>query len=504
MLLFTAPHGHRPRRAQPAVRGVPRDDERRAARVPGVGRARSRRTSSGSGWSPPGVNRLRHPRLRNYPSRGPLLRVRAPTAVVHLVLLELSVPTTLTLTDLDVAHGARTLVCGLDLVLAPGDVTALVGPNGSGKSSLMRTLVGRAAAGVWLDPARSGRRHHRLAAPGAARPGGDPAGLRRRRHRRRAARPRPARGVRRPAPTAARRRDAYAAALEHWLALGAADLEDRLPRSLRRSVSTSPSTARSARFPAGRPPGPPWCDPAQPLRRAAARRADQQPRRPRARADVGLRDRPRRPGPPREPRPRPSSTRSPRASSSSTSAQQRIGHYTGGYSAFVEARALERRRAHEAFEEYAETRDHLVAQSRQRADWAAQGRAQRARRRRARTSTSARSTAPGPRPQAAKAAPTPAVGRPARRGRPAPQGVGAALPDRRRAALRRCRRGPSTGSMVAWRLPPRPDRPHARRATGSRSPATTARQDHAAGRAARARCRSPRAGHARDRGCASA
>ena len=49
---------------------------------------------------------------------------------------------TLTLSHLDVAYGARTLVRGLDLVLSPGDVTALVGPNGSGKSSLMRTIVG--------------------------------------------------------------------------------------------------------------------------------------------------------------------------------------------------------------------------------------------------------------------------------------------------------------------------------------------------------------------------
>ncbi len=50
--------------------------------------------------------------------------------------------TTLTLSGLGVAYGARTLVTGLDLVVASGDVTALVGPNGSGKSSLMRTIVG--------------------------------------------------------------------------------------------------------------------------------------------------------------------------------------------------------------------------------------------------------------------------------------------------------------------------------------------------------------------------
>ena len=51
-------------------------------------------------------------------------------------------PSTLTITDLDVAFGARTLFTGLDLTLADGDVTAVVGPNGSGKSTLMRTIVG--------------------------------------------------------------------------------------------------------------------------------------------------------------------------------------------------------------------------------------------------------------------------------------------------------------------------------------------------------------------------
>ena len=55
-------------------------------------------------------------------------------------------------------------------------------------------------------------------------------------------------------------------------------------------------------------------------------------------------------------------------------AQQRIGHYSGGWSDYVAARDLERRQAREAFEEYAGTRDRLVAQARQRADWAATGR----------------------------------------------------------------------------------------------------------------------------------
>ena len=58
---------------------------------------------------------------------------------------------TLTISGLDVAFGARTLVSGLDLTLADGDVTAVVGPNGSGKSTLMRTIVGELPS----RPARS-------------------------------------------------------------------------------------------------------------------------------------------------------------------------------------------------------------------------------------------------------------------------------------------------------------------------------------------------------------
>ncbi|MEU2421215.1 ABC-F family ATP-binding cassette domain-containing protein [Streptomyces sp. NPDC007851] len=43
---------------------------------------------------------------------------------------------------LTVAIGGRQLLEGLDLVVAPGDVVGLVGPNGSGKSTLLRTLAG--------------------------------------------------------------------------------------------------------------------------------------------------------------------------------------------------------------------------------------------------------------------------------------------------------------------------------------------------------------------------
>lgn len=56
--------------------------------------------------------------------------------------------------DVSTPDGARMLVRGLDLAVAPGEVLGLRGPNGAGKSSLMRALLGLAppAAGtVRLD-----------------------------------------------------------------------------------------------------------------------------------------------------------------------------------------------------------------------------------------------------------------------------------------------------------------------------------------------------------------
>jgi branched-chain amino acid transport system ATP-binding protein len=39
-------------------------------------------------------------------------------------------------------HADRTLFSGLDLVIAPGEITGLVGANGAGKSTLLRTIAG--------------------------------------------------------------------------------------------------------------------------------------------------------------------------------------------------------------------------------------------------------------------------------------------------------------------------------------------------------------------------
>lgn len=51
---------------------------------------------------------------------------------------------TLVAKDLAAGHGDRILFSGLDLVVTPGDVVGLVGVNGAGKSTLLRTLAGLA------------------------------------------------------------------------------------------------------------------------------------------------------------------------------------------------------------------------------------------------------------------------------------------------------------------------------------------------------------------------
>ncbi|MFJ5990566.1 ABC-F family ATP-binding cassette domain-containing protein [Lentzea sp. NPDC092896] len=133
--------------------------------------------------------------------------------------------TTLVAKDLAAGHGDRVLFSGLDLVVAPGDVIGLVGVNGAGKSTLLKTLAG-------LIPAESGR--VTLSPPGAnvghlsqepeRREGETVRDFLARRTG--VADAQAALDVATEALTAGND-EGYSDALDQWLALGGADLEER-------------------------------------------------------------------------------------------------------------------------------------------------------------------------------------------------------------------------------------------------------------------------------------
>jgi ATPase subunit of ABC transporter with duplicated ATPase domains len=284
-----------------------------------------------------------------------------------------STAATLTVTSLDVSFGARTLVSGLDLTLAPGDVTALVGPNGSGKSTLMRLLVGDlpiengsvslappGASLAWL-PQVLPRREESLLDYARRRTGVADAD-----HALETSADRLAAG----APGAD---EIYATALERWLALGGADLAERLPEVSARVGLTVPGDRSLGSLSGGEAARVSLVavllshydvllldEPTNDLDRHGQRlmvdfvRAHEGP------VLVASHD---------------------RAFLDEVATavveldlhQGRVGHYSGGWSDYTQARERVRARRWEEYAGYAAARDSLVAQSRQRQDWAARG-----------------------------------------------------------------------------------------------------------------------------------
>ena len=129
----------------------------------------------------------------------------------------------------------RTLFEGLDVTVAPGDVIGVVGANGAGKSTLLRILAGELeplGGSVSLAPADAfvgwlPQEHQRIAgetvgAHIARRIGCSTATSAMEDAAAALADPQPQ-------PAGADPAEIYAAALDHWLATGAADLDDRMP-----------------------------------------------------------------------------------------------------------------------------------------------------------------------------------------------------------------------------------------------------------------------------------
>jgi len=127
------------------------------------------------------------------------------------------------------AFGDRELFSGLDLVIAPGDVVGLVGPNGAGKSTILRMLAGVRApdAGTITVSPRDAHLGFLTQQPDA-RPGESISDQILRRTGVAAATSAMEAAAERLASGDPADDEAYAVALESWMALGGADVEERL------------------------------------------------------------------------------------------------------------------------------------------------------------------------------------------------------------------------------------------------------------------------------------
>ncbi len=271
-------------------------------------------------------------------------------------------------------HAERTLFSGLDLVVAPGDVVGLVGANGAGKSTLLRVLAGEsdaAAGSVQLSPPGASVGH--LSQEPERRPGES---LRDHLARRTGVTAAQARldastaGLGSGAPGAD---DEYAEALEQWLALGAADLDERLGAVLAEvRLDVDPDLAMTA------------LSGGQAARAGLAALLL-------SRFDVVLLDEPTndldldglallehfvaglRTGAVVVSHDREFLARTVTRVVELDLAQQQVNVYGGGYESYLAEREVARRRAREAYEQYEDTVEGLQARSRMQRGWADKG-----------------------------------------------------------------------------------------------------------------------------------
>ncbi|MEV4841851.1 ABC-F family ATP-binding cassette domain-containing protein [Micromonospora matsumotoense] len=281
---------------------------------------------------------------------------------------------TMIVKGLAAGHGERMLFSDLDLVVAPGDVVGLVGVNGAGKSTLLRTLAG-------LQGVEEG--NVSLSPPGAS------VGYLPQEPERRAGETVRDFLARRTGVTGAQAAldaatealtegtagadDAYAGALERWLELGGADLEERAAQvaaELGLTVDLDhPMTALSG---------------GQAARAGLASLLL-------SRYDVFLLDEPTndldlagldrlerfvtglRAGTVLVSHDREFLTRTVTRVLELDLVQQQTRHYGGGYGAYLEEREVARRHARADFEEYADTRASLEARARTQRSWMEKG-----------------------------------------------------------------------------------------------------------------------------------
>jgi ATPase subunit of ABC transporter with duplicated ATPase domains len=284
------------------------------------------------------------------------------------------VSATLVARGLAAGHAERTLFSGLDLVVAPGDVVGLVGVNGAGKSTLLRVLAGELepdSGTVALTPPGATVGH--LAQEPERRPGETVGAYLARRTGVTAAQERldaaaEALGAGTPGAD-----DEYAEALERWLALGAADLDERVGAVLAEvRLDVDPGLAMTS------------LSGGQAARAGLAALLL-------SRFDVVLLDEPTndldldglallerfvtglRAGTVLVSHDREFLARTVTRVVELDLAQQQVNVYGGGYDAYLAEREVARRRAREAYEEYEDTVEGLQARSRMQRGWSDKG-----------------------------------------------------------------------------------------------------------------------------------
>ncbi|MFD6712914.1 heme ABC transporter ATP-binding protein [Micromonospora sp. TSRI0369] len=281
---------------------------------------------------------------------------------------------TLIAKDLTAGHGDRLLFEDLDLVVAPGDVVGLVGVNGAGKSTLLRTLAGlvpREQGTVSLSPPTATVGY--LPQEPERRPGETVREFLARRTGVSAAQAALDAATEALTAGAAGADDAYANALERWLDLGGADLDERagqvaaelgldvgLDHPMTGLSGGQAARAGLASLLLSRYDIFLLDEPTNDLDLAGLDRLERFVTGLRAGTVVVSHD-------------REFLTRTATRIVELDLHQRQVNHYGGGYAAYLEEREVARRHAREEYEEYADTKAGLEARARTQRAWMEKG-----------------------------------------------------------------------------------------------------------------------------------
>ncbi|WBC02492.1 ABC-F family ATP-binding cassette domain-containing protein [Micromonospora sp. WMMA1976] len=281
---------------------------------------------------------------------------------------------TLIAKDLTAGHGDRLLFEDLDLVVAPGDVVGLVGVNGAGKSTLLRTLAGlvpREQGSVSLSPPTATVGY--LPQEPERRPGETVREFLARRTGVTAAQAALDAATEALTAGTAGADDTYANALERWLDLGGADLDERaaqvaaelgldvgLDHPMTGLSGGQAARAGLASLLLSRYDVFLLDEPTNDLDLAGLDRLERFVTGLRAGTVVVSHD-------------REFLTRTVTRIVELDLHQRQVNHYGGGYAAYLEEREVARRHAREEYEEYADTKADLEARARTQRAWMEKG-----------------------------------------------------------------------------------------------------------------------------------